>query len=263
VGQHFSRFYPPEAIKSGHPENELRIARALGKYEDEGWRVRGDCTLFWATVLITAVHDKDGKLRGFSKLTRDTTERKRTEERFQRVVEAAPSAMIMVGADGLMTLVNNQTEKLFGYHRTELLGQNIEMLIPARFRANHGGQLATFFAAPVVRAMGAGRDLFGVRKDGREVPIEIGLSPIVTAIRAGLGHRHHGTQALRGGVAIEIRRDGKIHLHGVPRSQEPAHHHQELYLHDRSGTRGRKYGPDPGGPAAGLEGRRQDEDTTR
>jgi PAS domain S-box-containing protein len=181
VGQHFSRFYPPEAIKSGHPENELRIARALGKYEDEGWRVRGDGTRFWATVLITAVHDKDGKLRGFSKLTRDTTERKRTEERFQRVVEAAPSAMIMVGADGLMTLVNNQTEKLFGYHRTELLGQNIEMLIPARFRANHGGQLATFFAAPVVRAMGAGRDLFGVRKDGREVPIEIGLSPIVTA----------------------------------------------------------------------------------
>lgn len=181
VGQHFSRFYLPEAIQSGHPENELRMARDLGQYEDEGWRVRRDGSKFWATVLITAVYDKDGTLRGFSKLTRDTTERKRTEERFQRVVEAAPSAMIMVGADGLMTLVNNQTEKLFGYHRSELLGQNIEMLIPARFRFNHGGQLGKFFAAPVARAMGAGRDLYGTRKDGREVPIEIGLSPIVTA----------------------------------------------------------------------------------
>jgi PAS domain S-box-containing protein len=142
--------------------------------------LRGDGSRFWATVLITAVYDNNGTLLGFSKLTRDTTERKRTEERFQRVVEAAPSAMIMVGADGLMTLVNNQTEKLFAYHRSELLGQNIEMLIPSRFRSNHGDQLGKFFAAPVARAMGAGRDLFGVRKDGREVPIEIGLSPIVT-----------------------------------------------------------------------------------
>jgi PAS domain S-box-containing protein len=181
VGQHFSRFYLPEAVDSGHPENELRIARAEGKCEDEGWRVRQDGSRFWATVLITAVFDKDGNLRGFSELTRDTTERKRTEERFQRVVEASPSAMIIVCADGLMTLVNNQTEKLFGYHRSELLGRNIEMLIPERFRSNHGGQLSMFFAAPVARAMGAGRHLFGTRKDGREVPIEIGLSPITTA----------------------------------------------------------------------------------
>jgi PAS domain S-box-containing protein len=180
VGQHFSRFYLPEAVKSGHPENELRMARAMGKCEDEGWRVRRDGSRFWATVLIAAVYDKDGKLRGFSKLTRDTTERKRTEERFQRVVEAAPSAMIMVAGDGLMTLVNNQTEKLFGYHRSELLGLNIAMLIPAPFRFHHGGQLATFFAAPVARAMGARRELFGLRKDGREVAIEISLSPIVT-----------------------------------------------------------------------------------
>jgi PAS domain S-box-containing protein len=180
VGRHFSRFYPPEAVDSGVPENELRIARSTGKFEDEGWRVRSDGSRFWATILITAVHDKDGNLRGFSKLTRDTTERRRTEERFQRVVEASPSAMIIIGADGLITLVNTQTEKLFGYDRRELLGQKIEMLVPARYRAHHPGHRTTFFAAPAARAMGAGRDLFGVRKDGSEVPIEIGLSPIST-----------------------------------------------------------------------------------
>ena len=180
VGRHFSCFYLPEAVDSGLPDEELRIARSTGRFEDEGWRVRKDGSRFWATILITAVRDKDGKLRGFSKLTRDTTERRRTEERFQRVVEASPSAMIIIGVDGLITLVNTQTERLFGYDRRELLGRRVEMLVPERFRAHHPGHRALFFAAPTARPMGAGRDLFGVRKDGREVPIEIGLSPIST-----------------------------------------------------------------------------------
>jgi PAS domain S-box-containing protein len=111
----------------------------------------------------------------------DITERKKNEERFQVVVEAAPSAMIMVAADGRIALVNTQTEKLFGYAREELLGLPVEMLVPERFRPNHGGHRNTFFAAPATRAMGAGRDLFGLRRDGSEVPIEIGLNPIVTA----------------------------------------------------------------------------------
>src|ERR1019366_6672774 len=180
VGRHFSHFHTPEDVRSGLPEHELQIARATGKFEDQGWRVRSDGSRFWASILITAVHDKDGNLRGFSKLTQDTTERRRTEERFQRVVEASPSAMIMVSADGLIALVNTQTEKLFGYDRRDMLGRHIEMLVPERFRSSHGGHRNMFFAAPVARAMGAGRDLFGVRRDGGEVPIEIGLSPIST-----------------------------------------------------------------------------------
>ena len=181
VGKHFSVFYTPEAVEAGLPERELRIARATGKFEDEGWRVRRGGSRFWATVLVTAVYDDDGTLRGFSKLTRDTTERKRTEERFQRVVEASPSAMIMVGADGMIRLVNHQTEKLFGYCRQELLGMPLEMLVPERFRSVHGDDRQGFFAAPSNRAMGAGRDLFGLRKDGSEVPVEIGLSPIASS----------------------------------------------------------------------------------
>ena len=97
------------------------------------------------------------------------------------VLNAAPNAMIVVSSDGLMTLVNSAAEELFGYDRQELLGQPIEILIPRRFQSNHDGLRQAFFAAPAMRAMGAGRDLFGLRKDGSEVPIEIGLNPITTA----------------------------------------------------------------------------------
>jgi PAS domain S-box-containing protein len=108
----------------------------------------------------------------------DITERKRAEERFRLVVEAAPNAMIMADRNGLITLVNRNAESLFGYSRAEMLGQPLEMLIPARLRDRHPHFVSNFFAAPKARSMGTGRDLFGLRKDGTEVPIEIGLNPI-------------------------------------------------------------------------------------
>jgi PAS domain S-box-containing protein len=104
-----------------------------------------------------------------------------SEARFRLVVEAAPNAMIMVGVDGKIRLVNKQVEVLFGYAREQLLGEPIEILVPQRFRAKHPVDRESFFAAPKARPMGTGRDLFGLRKDGSEVPIEIGLNPIQTA----------------------------------------------------------------------------------
>jgi PAS domain S-box-containing protein len=99
---------------------------------------------------------------------------------FNLVVEAAPNAMVLVNERGRITLVNVQTEKLFGYTRSELLGQSIEMLVPERFRRGHTGLRDSFNEAAVARPMGAGRDLYGRRKDGSEVPVEIGLNPIST-----------------------------------------------------------------------------------
>jgi PAS domain S-box-containing protein len=110
----------------------------------------------------------------------DITERKRAEERFRLVVEASPSAMIMVNAAGLVTLVNTQTEQLFGYARSELLNQPMEMLVPERYRGAHPGHRASFFQTPSTRSMGMGRELYGLHKDGSEIPIEIGLNPINT-----------------------------------------------------------------------------------
>ena len=111
----------------------------------------------------------------------DITERRRAEEQFRVVVEASPNAILMVNSEGRITLVNNQTEKLFGYTRRELIGQRMEMLTPERYRREHPQLRSSFFLHPSTRAMGAGRDLYGRRKDGTEVPIEIGLNPINTS----------------------------------------------------------------------------------
>ena len=103
------------------------------------------------------------------------------EERFRRVVEAAPSAMIMVNHEGQITLANLQAEKTFGYSREELLGRPIEMLVPERLRSGYRDFRHDYFCHPQARSMGAERELFGLRKDGSEVPVEIGLSPIRTS----------------------------------------------------------------------------------
>ena len=119
---------------------------------------------------------------GHTARTLDSAEivRRRADDRTRRVVEAATSAMIIIDSRGRIVLVNSQAEKLFDYDRRELLNQSIEMLVPDRYRSLHPHHRDEFFLKPTTRAMGAGRDLFGRRKDGGEVPIEIGLNPIYT-----------------------------------------------------------------------------------
>jgi PAS domain S-box-containing protein len=106
--------------------------------------------------------------------------RKQLEEQFRLALEAAPTGMLMTDHTGTIVLVNAQIEKLFGYPRNELLGQRIEVLVPERFRAHHPGLREAFSRNPAARPMGAGRELYGLRKDGTEVPIEIGLNPLRT-----------------------------------------------------------------------------------
>jgi PAS domain S-box-containing protein len=307
IGQHFSCLFPEEDRAQGKPERELQLASAAGKYEEENLRLRKNGSCFWADVLITALRDEQGALRGFAKVTRDITERKQAEEdlrdsraqlqsiigsamdaiisideeqrivlfnaaaekmfgcsaqealgstitrfiperyrqqhwehvrnfgrtkvtrramgalgalfglradgrefpieasisqsevsghklstvilrditerkqaedRFRLAVESAPNAMVMVNQQGEIILVNSQTERLFGYTREELIGQPVEVLVPSQLRERHPAYRTDFSAHPQTRAMGAGRDLFGLRKDGREIPIEIGLNPI-------------------------------------------------------------------------------------
>jgi PAS domain S-box-containing protein len=110
----------------------------------------------------------------------DITERKRTQERFRLIVEAVPNAVVIVDRGQRITLINRAADRLFGYPRDELIGQPIEILVPERFRDRHAGYVELFLARPDARAMGAGRELFGRRKDASEVPIEIGLNPLDT-----------------------------------------------------------------------------------
>lgn len=111
----------------------------------------------------------------------DLTERKRAAEQLQLSIEAAPNGMMLVDERGDIVLVNAQIEHIFGYTREELVGSSVDVLLPERYRGAHGSNRASFFSQPRARPMGDGRELFGLRKDGHEVPVEIGLSPLRTA----------------------------------------------------------------------------------
>ena len=180
LGKHFSMFYTPEDIAKGLPQQELSRATQEGRCEVQGWRLSRGGVRFVAHVVITPIVDKSGVLRGFAKVTRDISMHHAAEQRFRQVVESAPSAMVMINSQGVIEMVNTQAERIFGYARAELLGQQVELLLPAPLRLHHPQLREAFFAAPLSRPMGAGRDLFAQRKDGSKFPVEIGLNPIET-----------------------------------------------------------------------------------
>src|SRR5713101_1338643 len=113
-------------------------------------------------------------------LAAEISQHKRAAERFRLAVESAPNAMVMIDRQGKIVMVNSQAVKMFGYNREELTGQSVEALIPERFRGGHPEHRMGFSSSPRARPMGAGRDLYAVRKDGSEFPVEIGLNPIET-----------------------------------------------------------------------------------
>lgn len=125
-GQHFSRFYPPEDVEAGKPAEELRTAVAAGRVEDEGWRVRKDGSRFWASVVITALRDADGTLRGFAKVTRDFTERRRTEARLEyhaRLLDYVNDAIVATDENLVLTAWNRGAERLYGWRADEVVGR--------------------------------------------------------------------------------------------------------------------------------------------
>ncbi|KAF0170124.1 MAG: two-component system sensor-response regulator hybrid protein [Limisphaerales bacterium] len=187
---------------------EAFVAKArLGLADEQEWTyIRKDGSRFPVQLSVTAMRDEAGQIIGFMGIAHDISRRREaqarvgqlaaqldrrvrertaqvaaSEERFRLVVEASPSGLLMVDREGRIVLVNAQLERLFGYTRAELIGQPVDLLVPERSRPGHAGQRAAFCAAPQARGMGAGRDLFGRRKDGSEFPVEIGLSPLETA----------------------------------------------------------------------------------
>ncbi len=171
-----------------HPADRERMKQRVqhvlehggGEHESEYRITRPDGSTRWIAGYGGVELDECGKPAFVRGVSRDITGRKLAEEKFQLVLDAAPNAMIMVDSAGVITFANASATTVFGYSLSELIGRHIETLIPERFRDRHVGDRKGFLSEPSSRAMGAGRDLFGRRKDGSEFPVEVGLNPIHT-----------------------------------------------------------------------------------
>jgi len=152
-------------------------ARTMGAGLDL-YGLRKNGAEFPVEISLSPIETEEGTL--VMSAIRDLTERKKADQKFRGLLEAAPDAILIVDHTGSIVLVNSQTERLFGYAREELLGQKVEMLLPQRFRGQHPAHRNSFFSSPQVRPMGVGLELYGQRKDGTEFPIEISLSPLET-----------------------------------------------------------------------------------
>ncbi|MBI1374763.1 MAG: PAS domain S-box protein [Phycisphaera sp.] len=172
-------------MRTLHPDDVDRVRQRInevlesnGEYDAEYRVMRPDGTTRWVAARGRVDRDESGRPLRMLGVSLDITQRRLAEERSQSIVEASPSSMVVVNHEGVIMVVNAQTERTFGYTRQELIGQKVELLLPVRYHARHEQLRDGYLANPSARAMGAGRELFGRRKDGRELPVEVGLTPI-------------------------------------------------------------------------------------
>jgi PAS domain S-box-containing protein len=215
----------PEPLRAAHVARrtayvQAPAVRAMGQ-GDLLYGRRRDGTQFAAEVslspvrrgeqrlYVAAIRDVTAHQYAFAEQTRLLRQAEAAEGRFRSLLESAPDAMVIAGLDGRIILVNGQLELLFGYGRDDLIGHPVEVLMPERFRRQHVGHRAEYQAAPRVRAMGEGYELFGRRKDGSEFPVEISLSPVqwdgidfVSAAIRDISHRQEVELAVRRQAAL-------------------------------------------------------------
>lgn len=184
-----------------HRSNFFETPKEMGKGLDlYGFRKNG--TEFPVEISLSPLQTAAGMLSVAT--IRDGTERRKAEARYRALLEAAPDAIVIVGPDGAIELANAQAERLFGYTRPEVLGQSVENLVPQRLRTQHGDHGLGFFEVPKVREMGKGVDLYGLRKDGTEFPVEISLSPLETETgNLALAAIRDGTERRRAAEMLE------------------------------------------------------------
>ena len=176
-GQHVSLLFTPEDVQRGEPERELRKAVDEGRAEDERWHVRKDGTFFWSTGIVTHLLDEDGNPRGFSKVMRDFTERKKAEEvrvQLAAIVESSEDAIIGKTLEGVITSWNRGAQKLYGYSAQEAVGRSIKILAPPELSDEISEILAKLKRGEAIEHYETVR----VSKDGRRLDVSLAISPI-------------------------------------------------------------------------------------
>ena len=218
IGQHFSRFYPPEALRSGWPDHELRVAAAEGRFEDEGWRVRKDGSRFWANVVITALPHEDGRPRGFAKVTRDLTQRRQqeealrqSEEHFRLLVEGVTDyAIFMLDPNGYVMTWNPGAQRIKGYQADEIIGKHFTRFYPPEAVQARWPEYELQVAAEQGRFEDEG---WRLRKDGSQFWANVVISAL-----------HDESGRLRGFAKLtrdlsERKRAESLHLEGSQRDE--------------------------------------------
>jgi len=188
LGKHFSCFYPSKEVEACAPESLLEVAKKEGHVAEEGWRVRKDGSRFWANVVITALRNGQGKLLGFSKVTRDMTDRKKleeslrtSEEKFRKVAETAKDAIISSDSQGNIIYANRAAEETFNYCAHEIIGRPVTLLMPERFRTACAQEIERFSRTGESNILGKTVELTGRRKDGTEFPVQLSMSSWTTS----------------------------------------------------------------------------------
>jgi PAS domain S-box-containing protein len=186
IGHHFSEFYSPDNIAGQKPQRDLEVAEVQGRFEEEGWRFRKDRARFWAQVVITPVEGGQGSLAGFAIVTRDLTERRRSEQaakkeeaRLAAVIDSAMDAVVTVDESHRITLFNPAAEKMFSCRAADAMVRPLDQFLPERFRRTHDAHIGNFEKTKNTgRKMGELGAIYGLRSTGEEFPIEASISQV-------------------------------------------------------------------------------------
>jgi PAS domain S-box-containing protein len=178
IGQNFSRSFSKDDLDEGRPQRILQLTAEKGVHEESGLRVRKNGSRYQVRSTFMALRDPAGSLRGISVISRDLGLSLDSEAKYRGLLEAAPDAMVVVNQKGEIVLLNVQAEKQFGYHRDELVGQQVKNIVPQGFAERLIADGTRTSAEALAQQIGTGIELIARRKDGSEFPIEIMLSPL-------------------------------------------------------------------------------------
>jgi PAS domain S-box-containing protein len=263
MGQHFSVFYTEADIERGHPQAELRIAAAEGSYEERGLRVRKDGSRFWASVVITALRDEEGDIRGFAKVTRDITERVEAEEQervllreqvareqFSRILESISDAFFAVDDAWRFTYVNRKAEELWGRPREELLGKNIWEELPQLVDSEPYRQMMLAAEGRVTTEFETVSPILGTWVAGQVYPSDDGLSVYfrdVTASKLAEEELRRSAERYRGFVEQSTEGIWRLELEGpvpvdMPGEEQIEHFYRHGYLAECNDAMAAMYG---------------------